>query len=506
MTRSRREVLISGGVIGAGVVAADFSILQAFAGPLPPRRKTLAGLAWNDPVVETYRDAVKIMQGKPANDPFNWTTLAHIHGKNEFQYHFCPHGNWYFLPWHRAYVVTYEKAVRQITGNTDFAMPYWDWTTNPKMPEQFLSPTLPNNQPNALYVSGSHARTWPDAMPMPNNIVGPQVYQTVMQTTPYEAFGTSRPAGQNSLAQSWITDGSGFQGPLEQTPHNNVHNNIGGWMPSAMSPMDPIFFMHHSNIDRIWDAWNHAGNPNSPDPLWTDMTFQNNFINPDGTPWSPQVKSLYVPEELGYTYQLGYQLAYPGKNLVLIENKLVRLIKFLKNPGGPVEGIAVFGLERANIQPMNGKAALSLAVRANKDLVARVRGRQAPLRASGGVNFREQAEARAAGTHAYAFLTNVDATSPENAEFRVFLNADNPTPATPLSDPHYVGNFAIFNHGMKSHAGMMPSFMIDVTDAVQRVGGAGDTLDIQIVPVPNRRGVDAGSVNVERVQVAFVTP
>ena len=48
LVKSRREVLISGGVVGAGIVAADFSILKAFAGPLPPLRKSLAGMAWND--------------------------------------------------------------------------------------------------------------------------------------------------------------------------------------------------------------------------------------------------------------------------------------------------------------------------------------------------------------------------------------------------------------------------------------------------------------------------
>ena len=503
MAKSRREVLISGGVIGAGLIAADFSITKAFAAQ-PPLRVSLQGLAWNDPIVETYRDAVAIMQGKPAGDPQNWTTLCHIHGTSQFAYHFCPHGNWYLLPWHRAYVVTYEKIVRAVTGNQNFAMPYWDWTANPLLPEQFTSATLPNNQPNALFVA---TRTWPAATPMPANIVGPSVLQTVMQASPFEVFGTTRPVGQNSLAQSWIVNKSGSQGTLEATPHNQVHNNIGGWMPSPMSPMDPIFFMHHSNIDRIWDAWNHAGNANSPDPLWTDMTFQNNFVHPDGTPWSPQVKDLQVPEDLGYTYHLQL-VASQTKNLVLLENELIRLIKYLKNPGGPVEeGFVVYGLERANMQAMGAKTHLDLAVRTSADLIARVRARKNPLRAARGNNFREAAEAHAPGTHAYVLLTNVDASDPSNAEYRVFLNADNPTPSTPVSDPHYVGSFAILKHVM-SHGdmSMMPSFMIDVTDTLARVGGKGDTLNLQIVPVPVSRSVKAGVLGVERVQVAFVTP
>ena len=488
------------------MVAADFSILKAFAGPLPPLRKSLAGMAWNDPILSAYRDAVGQMIAKPAGDKFNWSNLAHIHGTNPNQYHFCPHGNWYFLPWHRAYVVTYEKAIRKIIGDNNFAMPYWDWTTNPKMPEQFLSPTLPNGKTNWLYVSDpTWKRTWPNQTPMPSNVVGPAVFQQIMTTTPYEAFGTSRPAGQNTLAQSWITKSTGFQGPLESKPHNQVHNNIGGWMPSAMSPMDPIFFMHHSNIDRIWDAWNHAGNPNSTDPLWTNMPFQNNFLNPDGSAWSPKVSDLYVPENLGYTYNSGQRINAAAGNLVLIENKLVQLIKYLKNPGGPIEGVKVFAIARAQIAlPAPGRH-LAIPVTTDRGLIARVRARPRLLEATGNTNFRAQANARAPGTHAYAFLTNVEGSLPQNAEYRVFLNANNPTPETPVTDPHFVGNFAIFNHGMKSHEGMMPSFMLDITDVVQRVGSDSETLNLQIVPVPNKPGADAGVVNVENVQVAFLT-
>jgi tyrosinase len=166
-------------------VAAEMSIVKALAGPTLPKRVSLEGLAWDDPIVSTYRDAVAAMKAKPSGDKFNWSNLAHIHGIDPNHYHFCPHGNWYFLPWHRAYLVTYEKAIRQITGHNDFAIPYWDWTTNPKLPDQFTSPTLPNNKPNALYNSDpGWQRTWPVNTPMPSNIVGPQVYQQILTTTP----------------------------------------------------------------------------------------------------------------------------------------------------------------------------------------------------------------------------------------------------------------------------------------------------------------------------------
>jgi tyrosinase len=47
-------------------------------------------------------------------------------------------------------------------------------------------------------------------------------------------------------------------------------------------------------------VWN-VNNQNSNDPLWTGMTFQNNFYNPDGSFYSPKVSDMYIPETLGYT-------------------------------------------------------------------------------------------------------------------------------------------------------------------------------------------------------------
>jgi tyrosinase len=46
-----------------------------------------------------------------------------------------------------------------------------------------------------------------------------------------------------------------FEPQLESAPHNPVHNLIGGEMANMTSPRDPIFYLHHANIDRLWHAW-----------------------------------------------------------------------------------------------------------------------------------------------------------------------------------------------------------------------------------------------------------
>ena len=51
--------------------------------------------------------------------------------------------------------------------------------------------------------------------------------------------------------------------PLEGSPHNDGHVVVGagnGHMGNGMSPLDPIFWLHHCNIDRLWAQWQDAGN------------------------------------------------------------------------------------------------------------------------------------------------------------------------------------------------------------------------------------------------------
>ena len=61
----------------------------------------------------------------------NWTNQASIHQN------FCPHGNWLFLPWHRAYLLYFERICRKLSGMADFALPYWNWSLEPRVPAVF---------------------------------------------------------------------------------------------------------------------------------------------------------------------------------------------------------------------------------------------------------------------------------------------------------------------------------------------------------------------------------
>jgi len=57
----------------------------------------------SDPDFAAMQSAVAAMKALPQSDPRNWLRFSDIHRN------FCPHGNWYFLPWHRAYILSFER-------------------------------------------------------------------------------------------------------------------------------------------------------------------------------------------------------------------------------------------------------------------------------------------------------------------------------------------------------------------------------------------------------------
>jgi tyrosinase len=421
----------------------------------------------DDPDLSTYRDFVGILQGKDQSQPVSWVGFASQHGTTSGGYKYCPHGDWYFLPWHRAYVLMYEQAARALTGNKDFAMPYWNWTEVRTMPEAFANPTYMGKQ-NPLYVRNRNPFTLGDA------IVGQsQVIDQIAAETDYEAFGTTRNPAQNDLDPRWVPRGGGYQGILERTPHNTVHNTIGVFMPTAASPRDSVFFMHHSNIDRIWADWNARGRKNSTDPLWLNMAFENNYIKEDGTLYSATVKDLQDTNALGYTYDF---LPQPDERSPDAE-VAKRLIAVLRSKAGtPVSGVKRFG------------GAVSGAATALSPLSVRM--------TLSDENIRSVATSRP--IKVYALIRDVAIGAGVTA-VRVFVNKPDVTPEVPDNDPHYVTTFAFLDHQAGASAdekhtapkgahAQVHSALVELTDTLKRLYGfrrlkAGE-ITVQLIPVP----------------------
>jgi hypothetical protein len=289
------------GFLGGSAAAMGLGLLPKVAKAAYPkfRRYDVTDPSLPSHILPSYRAAVTAMLGRDPDDPRNWYRNALVHFLD------CPHGNWWFLPWHRGYVGWLEQTCRELSGDYNFSLPYWDWTKTPRVPEGMFNGMLDPNDPTspgyiptfdefrmkfepavqALYASFSqeqndqlairgittaadllnfaavHFFSPPDARgltpadpDLDTFTQGTVAIDTIRSALRVPVFSESTAPGFASGMTTAHSNGTG-QGILESQPHNNVHGAVGGFMGRFLSPVDPIFFLHHGNIDRLWDVW-----------------------------------------------------------------------------------------------------------------------------------------------------------------------------------------------------------------------------------------------------------
>lgn len=428
MSRSRREFM--GALLGGASVAmlggctATRSIRQdQAAGPV---RRSVTSLAPGSPILTAYQTAIARMKALPSSDRRNWTNQARIH------LDFCPHGNWLFLPWHRAYLLFFERICRRLSGMADFALPYWNWSVARRVPAPFWSGQLLDR--NRLATPASVAD--PAA-------VGAPVLTSILSEPNFEIFGSGRISATNN--QRTLSS----YGRLEGTPHNYIHGFVGGDMGTFMSPLDPIFWCHHSMVERLWISWEFDRRHANPrDTAWLDRAFTE-FCDENGNPVRVTVRET---------------LAYPTTY-------------YRYDDVGPRAEVAGVEAPRSSATSVAGPLDVLQRFTASRPVVSEV-GKPATIRIStdpGGLRH---------GDRALLVLDGVSMNHTEDFSVRVFLNHPYATADTSPEDPHFAEAFAFFHHEDAQHHGNRGTFVLDISDALNRVGAASGTLDVLVVLVP----------------------
>jgi len=188
-----------------------------------------------------------------------------------------------FLPWHRMYLNKLELELQRVLNDQTFGLPYWSWGEDGDLPA--------NQQQNAeiwnkLGGSGNPITSGPFKFDKNNpqsndNWVIKVEMMSSTQVVTNAHRGLDRFLGAAPSAQSlpnsrdiksslsigiydshpWNRRSSNsFRNKLEgwgRGPelHNKVHVYVGGDMTRGHSPNDPVFFLHHCNVDRIWAYW-----------------------------------------------------------------------------------------------------------------------------------------------------------------------------------------------------------------------------------------------------------
>lgn len=179
---------------------------------------------------------------------YQW--IAGVHGLPVPFY--CQHGNLNFVTWHRAYLYEFEKRLQEIVPSV--MLPYWDWTS---------AESLADGMPEAVTVD-EYVDADGNTKPNPLKSAFSQVTDEQTQRFP------DAPADlqflvdgvNDAMAATVFTDFS----QLLESPHGGLHVWVGGDMGSVpTAAYDPIFWLHHCNVDRQWWQWQQA-NPTADVP------------------------------------------------------------------------------------------------------------------------------------------------------------------------------------------------------------------------------------------------
>jgi tyrosinase len=163
------------------------------------------------------------------------------------------HSNWGFLPWHRSYLLDLERELQSIDATV--TLPYWRFDkAAPKLfTPEFMG--LPNANDRVQFAPGHPFEQW----------------TTEGQTGIVRRMGfpasTNPPGLKNETATikfgngAFATFGKPFVGAansgIEGNPHGPAHTSFRfGWITDpATAPRDPVFFLLHTNVDRLWAKW-----------------------------------------------------------------------------------------------------------------------------------------------------------------------------------------------------------------------------------------------------------
>jgi peroxiredoxin len=189
---------------------------------------------------------------------------------------------WYFLPWHRLMLSQFEQTIREVLKDEDFSLPYWNPVTGKEadlcLPLAFRDPASPLfNGTRWPWVNG-----------------GERIDTLWMNWLSWDCLN------EKSYIDS-PTGSLGFCPRLDQNPHFFTHIAIGGDMADfATVGGDPLFYLHHCNLDRLWESWNRLGNSNPAEPKYLNRKFT--FADRNGKRVDLPVSAADRIAQLGYEY------------------------------------------------------------------------------------------------------------------------------------------------------------------------------------------------------------
>jgi len=181
-----------------------------------------------------------------------------------------------FFPWHRRQIFELEQAMQEI--NPNISIPWWDSSID----QSITSPLWDQDFMGQFDANWDLNRNLGGNGPLPT----PAVVSALQAMNDFLLYSNEMERGD---------------------VHRGAHVWTGGAMPTTLSPRDPIFYLHHTNVDRLWAAWENA-NPGGSTHIITSM------VRYDGTyVFDGETLPLVDPDDIADSKALG--VFYAGTQL-----------------------------------------------------------------------------------------------------------------------------------------------------------------------------------------------
>lgn len=384
-----------------------------------------------------FKTGVSVMKSRGPLDPTSWTYQAAIHGSSatpaQVAWSTCQHNTTFFLLWHRMYLCFFERILRKASGMPTLGLPYWNYSdaSDPNarfLPAAFRDTTSPLFTPNRnANINAGTAQLAASAVSLSSVLPGPLGFYP-------------------------------FSGNINGTPHGSVHIGIGGGMGGFNTAgLDPIFWLHHCNIDRLWNRWLAGGgrsNPPATDTAWHNTNFT--FFDEFGV--QVQMKGSDLVNVNCFC-----RSCYDEEAEFVVWDILDASIKIRDILIGVYRKPIVLDTKRLRfVVDLNNKA---------KDLLTRLQA----AKPNDELNFKLN-------------FVGAKADKPVEYFYEVYLNLPENMTTENYRMESYAGNLSFFGvaqqHSMKHNEKEEPKFSVNVTDALKRLKNIGGekTLSVTLVP------------------------
>ncbi|KAK6268806.1 hypothetical protein QUC31_012966 [Theobroma cacao] len=461
-----------------------------------PLRVRPAAHLVDDAYIAKYSRAIELMKALPADDPRNFMQQANVHcaycdgaydqvGFPDLELQV--HNSWLFFPFHRYYLYFFEKILGKLIDDPTFALPFWNWDS----PAGMKMPAMYGNTKSPLYNELRNRSHYPPTLVDLDYNGTDETTTTRDQLTSnlrimYRQMVSNGKTARLFLGGPFRAGDEPYQGfgSVENVPHGPVHvwcgdntqpngEDMGTFYSAAR---DPIFYAHHSNVDRMWAVWKTLGKKRKDftDPDWLNASFL--FYDENANLVRVKVRDCLDNRSLGYVYQ---DVDIPWLKTKPTPRKLRKKVA----SGGP--GIAL----AAEINKKKVIASNQFPIVLDKIVSVDV---PRPKKSRSKKEKEDEEE--------ILVIDQIELDGDSFAKFDVYVNDEDDLTIGP-DNTEFAGSFVNVPHKHKGGKKMRTCLRLGLTDLLEDLGAEDDdSVVVTLVPKYGKGNVKIGSIKIEFIQ------